>query len=819
MPNPSHARLVASVKSTLLLLNCGNPRPMSNYRKKNQINGCLHVTLATFLVSALAGCAGGLSGTQVSSDNDTSLFPRAVASAPVMRSTATRAQPDADARVESTRISVSAYQPQKPAVVQLGTGEMFQPAPVRASKPVPAGPPVTLSFENGDIREIIRNILGDLLAENYIIDPRVQGTVTMRTTSPVPRADVLPLLETILRANNVGLVRDGNYWRVLPLAEATRGNVIPAPVNQGSGAGRGASIVIYPVKHIGAKELLRVIEPFSKDPAMSLRVDELRNLLFVSGPQIETDRLLEIAGMFDVNLLAGMSFALYTLQNSDVKTVMADYDKIVGGAALNPFGGLLRVLPIERMNAILLVSPQAGAIQDAKIWFERLDAGGGETGSGQKLFVYNLMFTQAEKLQPILQAAISGRALATTPQATVAPGQFAATLFGAPVSPLAGQSLVQAGNTFAASQAQANAARVVSPTATTTGANTGAAGQGNALARNATITADKDRNALLIVASQAEYNSIEAVIRKLDIAPKQVAIEVQIAEVSLKGDFEFGLQTFFQGKLRDPQNRMTSENGLGQIVAGAFTYTWKKTDAIKAIINLSESKNKIRTISQPTLITLENQKASFQAGTQISVRTQTSTATVGTTGSVDSYQYISTGINVAVTPRVSGDNVFLEIQQEISDAGVVADGNPNPPITKRSASTNVMIGSGDTMLMGGLFQEGARTASSGLPFLSSVPVVGGLFGSQTWQSDRTELVLLITPRILASVEDTRGVVDELRKRLKSIEAEAPSASTKMLPTSGVERKKLADEIRALDASMSITPTVTPKSNDAVNTVR
>lgn len=800
MTHPSPARLVASVKSTLSPLHCGNPRPMSNYREKNQINGALRVTLAMLLVSALAGCAGGLSGTQISSDSDTSLFPRAVASAPTMRGTATRAELDADARAESARNAASAYQPPKPAVVQLGTGEMFRPAPVRASKPVPAGPPVTLSFENGDIREIIRNILGDLLAENYIIDPRVQGTVTMRTTSPVPRADVLPLLETILRANNVGLVRDGNYWRVLPLAEATRGNVIPSPVNQG--AGRGASIVIYPVKYIGAKELLRVIEPFSKDPAMSLRVDELRNLLFVSGPQIETDRLLEIAGMFDVNLLAGMSFALYTLQNSDVKTVMADYDKIVGGAALNPFGGLLRVLPIERMNAILLVSPQAGAIQDAKIWFERLDAGGGETGSGQKLFVYNLMFTQAEKLQPILQAAISGRALTGATQATVAPGQILSTLFGAPVSPLAGQSLVQAGNTFANSQAQANAARVVSPTATTTGANTGAAGQGNALARNATITADKDRNALLIVASQAEYNSIEAVIRKLDIAPKQVAIEVQIAEVSLKGDFEFGLQTFFQGKLRDPQNRMTSENGLGQIVSGAFTYTWKKTDAIKAIINLSESKNKIRTISQPTLITLENQKASFQAGTQISVRTQTSTATVGTTGSVDSYQYISTGINVAVTPRVSGDNVFLEIQQEISDAGVVADGNPNPPITKRSASTNVMIGSGDTMLMGGLFQEGARTASSGLPFLSSVPVVGGLFGSQTWQSDRTELVLLITPRILSSVEDTRGVVDELRKRLKSIEAEAPSASTKALPTSGVERKKLADEIRALGGSLT-----------------
>ncbi|TAG06251.1 MAG: type II secretion system protein GspD [Betaproteobacteria bacterium] len=664
----------------------------------------------------------------------------------------------------------------------MGSGELVKPSklvnpPVKTS----SGAPVSLSFENGDVREIVRNILGDLLQENYIIDPRVQGTITMRTAKPIDRADVVPLLETILKANGFSLTKDGAYWRVLPASDAVRGLTTPRLVNQVGSADRGTIVVIYPVKNIGAKELQRLVEPFVRDPAAALRIDELRNFAYFTGTQNEIDRMLDLANMFDVSLLAGMSFSMVTLQQSDVKTVFAEYEKIIGQAAGNPFAGLLRMIPIERMNALLLVSPQASVVQEAQSWIERLDQGG-DSGNGQKLFVYTLQYTQADKLQPVLQSALSGARGSTAPAATVAPGQAAATL----VSPMPGNAPASPGNTAA----PAPAARPAAPA----GGNNA---QGSALARNVSIVADKDRNALLIVATQSEYNAIESVIRKLDIAPKQVAIEVQIAEVSLTGDFQFGLQTYFKGKIDGADNRMTSRDGLGSIAKGAFTYTWKKTDAIQAILNLSESKNMIRTIAQPTLITMENQKASFTSGTQISVRTQ-STAASGTVGSTDSFQYINTGISINVTPRVSGQNVFLEIQQEISDAGVAAEGNPNPPITKRSASTNVMVGSGDTMLMGGLFQEGGRTASSGLPVLSSIPVVGGLFGSQRWQSDRTELVLLLTPRVLNSADETNAAVDELRKRLQSLENSGLSASTLRSPTTAADRALLREKLQAIE---------------------
>lgn len=535
--------------------------------------------------------------------------------------------------------------------------------------------------------------------------------------------------------------------------------------------------------------------PFARGGEAAVRVEELRNLLFLTGSETEVRHLLEIADMFDVDLLAGMSLLLYPLQNSEAKTVLGEWEKIFP-ANLNPFTGLLRVTAIDRMNALLLVSPRPEMIAEARLLLDRLD-NGQDAGGGARLYVHVLKYTQAEKLQPLLQQAMAG-VRSTTPTApTVAPGQRPNTV----VSPIAGQTPTLPGNT-PQSPAAAPAIAVNQPLPAAPG------GQGTGLARNAVIVADKDRNALLIVATPTEYSAIEAALRKLDTPPKQVAIEVQIAEVSLSGDLQFGLQSYFQGKLDSPQNRLTSADGLGQLVGGAFTYTWRRSDTIKAILNMADSRQKIRTLAQPTLITLENQKASFNAGKQISVRTQSSsnlgTGTVATT--TDSFQYISTGININVTPRVSGDNVFLEIAQENSDAGVAAEGNPNPPITKRGTTTNVMVVSGDTMLMGGLFQDNSRNASSGLPFLSAIPAIGGLFGGQTWQSDRTELVLLITPRIMGSVEETRSVVDELRRKLVDIESLIPAASTLGTPTSRDDkaRNKLApDALRDFSSSLKI----------------
>lgn len=737
------------------------------------------------ITSLLASCANDPTGKGAEANAGKSgLMPRTVASAPAV--SGVTVEPREQPKAEEDRVKMA-----------LGSGRTYRiPQPPAAPAP-DSSSLVTLTFENGDIREIVRNLLGDLLNESFIIDPAVTGTVTVRTARGIRRSDVIPTLETLLRSVKAVLVRDGAYWRVLPEGGANLGTNPPRAQLR---SGAGASVVILPVKFIGAKELERVMLPFVKvTTPPAIRVDELRNLLFLSGTEAEIRNLLEIAEMFDVNLMMGMSFLLYPLESADVKTVAADWEKIFP-AATNPFAGLLRIVPIERMNAILLISPQRDVILEARQWLERLDKGS-DTGGGARLYVYNLQYTQAEKLQTILQQAISGRANPTS-TATVAPGQSAYTL-NAPVSPIAGQAGVTVpGNTLSlpSPATQATQAAAQRQNLATTG-QLGGAGQPVGLARNATVIADKDRNALLIVATQAEYNAIESAIKKLDIAPKQIAIEVQIAEVSLDANISLGLATKFLGKPESAINRLTSADGAGTNSSGGFTYVWSRlaagaaadaTPVVQALLTTLQQKNQARTLASPTLMTLDNQKVSFTSGKQISVRTQSSTSTTTTVGT-DSYQYINTGLTINVTPRVSGNNVFLEIQQQKSDVLPNSDpNNPNPPLSQSSHQTSVMVANGDTMLLGGLISDNSSNGSNGLPLLSTIPVLGGLFGNQAWNNSRSELVMLITPRVLQSVDETRGAVDELRQRMDGVERFLPQVGTKELPTSGEARKALQD---------------------------
>lgn len=730
------------------------------------------------VLTMLAACATDRLGGAVSVDSlsrapSASFMPRAAASAPRLGDDASEAG--------STRTS----DPDR-VKMSLGNDRTFRIPQAKPAAADEATGPIILNVENGDIREIVRNLLGDALGEGFIIDPAVTGTVTVRTAKGIKRTDIIPTLEMLLRSVKAVLLKDGNYWRVLPEAGASLGTVPPRTQLR---AGAGVSVVILPVKHIGAKELEKVMTPFVKPPSTAaIRVDDLRNLLFLSGTEAEIRNMLEIAEMFDVNLMSGMSFLLFPLESSDVKTVAADWEKIFPANA-NPFSGLLRVVPIERMNAILLISPQRDVIVDARQWLERLDKGS-DAGGGARLYVYNVQYTQAEKLQVILQQALSGRA--NPPSATVAPGQVANTLT-APISPIAGQGIVSPGNTL--NNPQPIAQRPI--TQLTPGTTGAANNQALGLARNATVIADKDRNALLIVATPAEYSAIESAIKKLDTAPKMVAIEVQIAEVSLDGAFRFGLSGFFSGKPGSSINRLTSADGLGTLAAGGgFNYTWAPAAAaggvaaVKAVLDTLQTTNQARTIASPTLMTLDNQKVSFTNGTQISVRTQSSVAS-GTTSSTDSFQYINTGLTINITPRVSGNNVFLEIQQQNSNPSSNGDAlNPNPNITQNSQQTTVMVGNGDTMLLGGLFLDKSGSGTGGLPLVSTIPLLGGLFGNQTWSSQRSELVMLVTPRVMATVEETRGIVDELRQRMGTIESLLPAVGTRELPTAAEARKEV-----------------------------
>jgi general secretion pathway protein D len=699
--------------------------------------------------------------------------------------------------------------------VYKGTGVLVEGQEAGGEVPAqPAPPPraqgsaVTLNFEAADIREVVRNILGDILNESYTIDPAVGGTVTIRTTSGIPREALHATMEMLLRMNGATMTRERGIWKILPAAAAVRGNVTPQLGGSSRPLPAGYSVQIVPLHYVGARQMAALLEPFVKDQT-TVRVDDLRNFLILSGTETELRHLYETIDMFDVNWLAGMSVGLFTLQSTDVKSLMTDLDKAMGTPDKSPLAGILKIIPIERLNALLVVTPQAEYLDEAKKWIERLDKAGGE-GTSIRFYVYQVQNGRAERIAPLLQQAFTGRITQPAPSTgppSVAPGTPAGTIVSPPTfqpqqtipvqNPSAPQTIVSQSQTTASAGGTAPGAVSSVQRALTAAAALAGAGDGIGVVRNVQVVADKDNNTVLTVATPAEYQIIEAALKKLDVPQRQVAIELTIAEITLTDQLQFGVEWLFKGAAPSGRgsggqfNQSTPFNPAVPIVAGAtnpvglalsagFNYLINNSNfpgGVQAALHLLDTYGNAKVISNPHLAALDNQKATIKVGNRIPINQQTLVG--GTTNAVTTTaQYIDTGVLVQVTPHINaGGLVTLEVDAEVSTPGTTSDPNTAPPINTRSVQTLLSVPTGQTMVMGGLITENNANNSSGLPMLARIPILGGLFGSQTLQKDRTELILFITPRVVENELDYRAVIDDLRRRMERLDEVFPRPKT------------------------------------------
>jgi general secretion pathway protein D len=506
--------------------------------------------------------------------------------------------------------------------------------------------------------------------------------------------------------------------------------------------------------------------------------------------------------MFDVNWLAGMSVGLFTLQSAEVKTVVAELDKAMGPADKSPLAGILRIIPIERMNALLVVTPQPAYLEEAKKWIDRLDKG--DVGGGVRFYVYQVQNSRAERIGPLLQQAFTGRTTQqTTPgPPTLAPGTPAGTIVSPPSFQAQPSSAVpvpaQPQTTVVQQQGtQPPPGGPVAQAVARALANTPVAADGSVgVVRNVQVVADKDNNTILIVATPAEYAVIEAALKKLDVPQRQVLIQLTIAEVALTDDLSFGVDWLFRGgapsgrgsggnfntsKPFNPQptptTTTTGTSAVGLALQTGFNYILNSASfpgGIQAALHLLDTYGSTRVISNPHLSALDNQKATIKVGDRIPINQQTFVggATTGTvTNAVTTTsQYIDTGVLVQVTPHINaGGLVTLEVNAEVSNPGNAAVAGDAPPISTRSVQTLLAVPSGQTMVMGGLITENKQNTSNGLPLISRVPVLGGLFGNQDLKNNRTELILFITPQVLESESDYQRVIEDLRRKMEQIE--------------------------------------------------
>lgn len=669
-----------------------------------------------------------------------------------------------------------------------GNGVFVKPATTQA---LPAGPQdVVLNFEGADLREVVRVVLADMLHENYTIDPKVNGTVTIHTSQALTRTAVIPILETVLRMNNAAMVRENGAYRIVPLASAARsatpqlGNLQP-----------GYSVQIVPLQYIAAREMSKILEPLVPEGSI-IRVDETRNLLMLAGGEGEIRHALETVSVFDLDWLAGMSVGLFSLQSVDVKSILPELELLFGEKSKGPFAGMVRVIPIERMNAVFVVTPRPQYLEQARVWVERLDRNGGKAGT--RLFVYHVQNGKAEKIAALLSQVIGGKtASGATPAASVAPGLTGTSLQSS--SAQSGTGAMASGSSpFGSSMSSSSSSGALGtaalPAAATTTQSVVATGTGEALGLGAGSTikviADKDNNALLILANAAEYEKIEDAVKKLDVVPRQVLVEVTIAEVTLTGALSYGLEWFFNNSNNVTGTLFNSDTNVRALPTDPtgtvspklpFSAVWRGPGGdIKAVLSALANNTKVNVISSPHIMVTDNQVAKINVGSSVPVQGQsTITGVTTSTAITTSVQYVDTGVLLSVRPHInSGGLVTMEISQEVSDvqSGVTTTGLNSPTINKRSAQTTVAVQSGDTMVLGGLIKDDKNEGSAGLPLLSEIPVFGALFGAKTQGDTRRELIITITPRVVNDNQQAREVTAEFRKKMSGMRKINPEAA-------------------------------------------
>jgi general secretion pathway protein D len=661
-----------------------------------------------------------------------------------------------------------AQEPVPPKVFE-GSGKFLNERPPRAIAS-PGAEEASLNFEGLDVREVAKVILGDYLKGSYTVHPSVAGTVTFRTVRPIPISDLLPTLEMLLRQNNAAVVLEDGIYKILPIT-AVRGSISPQLGNVDRPVPPGYSVWVVPLKFVSAREMVRLLQPFAADNTVI--PDEVRNLVVIAGTQREIKHLVDTIDLFDVDWLAGYSVGLFPVKSADVKTLSQDLDRVFGAAAQSPLAGIVRVIPIERMNALLIVTTQPRYLEMARTWLERIDQTGGTTG-GTRLYVYQVRNGKAENLAQLIGDLFSSRRTTTTAP-SLAPGARPAEIRTAPPY---GQPQVQPQTTTTSITPAPGAAAFQLP------------GGIGTTATEVRVIADKDTNTLLILAAPGDYETVESALRRLDMVRRQVLVEVLLAEVTLSDDLSLGLNYFINtrnhtigsvnvptgsattgglppgGSLLSATNLVPAFNGLQLI---NFT-----GGEVRAVLNSLGSDGRTTILATPNIMVLDNEKAEIKVGTRISVQTQAQTGVSTGTGVINSYQYLDTGILLDVTPRInSGGMVTLEINQEVSEPLTAGAGNPNPDVATRNAKTSVQVASGESIALGGLIRENKTRSSTGIPLLSKIPVLGALFGSQVYSRARTELILVVTPKIVSDTAQARDATNELREKLPALEGMLP----------------------------------------------
>jgi general secretion pathway protein D len=590
--------------------------------------------------------------------------------------------PQAEAEIKAPETKQPETEAQKPKAEEpLSAQPKQQPAmPEKPVQPQKASPTVSFFFDDADIFEVVQTIFADVLKVNYIIDPQVKGRVNFRTVTPIPKDEVLPVMEIIFRLNGIGFVEESGLYRIIPLTDVS-------------------------------KEL--VYSQIGKTPEK-------------------------------------VAIDMFAFKNLELKEAMPDIETALG---LQLQGGTVRIIPVFRMNSLIVVASSQQQLVYIRQWIEVFDKM--FAVAKPKIFVYPLQNSKAEHIASLLQSIFSGTAPAPSRSASQTSSATAKTTGTVPAQP---QSA-----------------------APKTGASTAVSGGGGFVSPETRAFADEITNSLIILATPTDYSFIEETLKKIDTMPRQVVIEGLIAQVTLTDNLSFGFSWSLQTDLniRNLSANLTGIPGgatLDNKAGDGFTFVGTDpTGNVRARLTAALTSSKGKVLAAPHILVLDNREARIQVGSQIPIATSTTSyVTTSTTENsnpiTSTIQYKDIGIILKVKPQINDSGlVSIELTQEVSSVGKTATiaGQGFSSIDKTETTTNLIARDGETIIIGGLIREDATKEKNGIPLLSQIPIIGNLFSYTSKGTDRTELVILLTPRVIRSGQEAGEITSDYMERMKS----------------------------------------------------
>ena len=615
------------------------------------------------------------------------------------------------------------------------------PLLARTAKPVAPSPQTTngytLAFVDADAKRVIDAVLGAMLGADYSVDPAIQGNLTLRTSQPVARDALVPLLESALKSINAVIIVQGATYKVLPIAEARS----HAPLSSGALSNYGGEISptvpgfaseAIPLKHGSAREVGRLLQQFLGKDIVS-DTDSALNQVVITGTADERQAGKKLVARFDVDTLADMNFEIYRLENVDATSLLSELERIFK-PPFDIIGSRVRIIPLPRLRSVLAIAADRNDLVRIEPWIRRLDTG---VAGKRKLYSYPVQNGRAKDLASALQQVLGmagGSGGASTQPSGNGPSR------GGEESPVASR------NTSTEQSSSAGDA----PSGQTSGS------------QGVRIVPNEPTNALLIYADGEEYDFIKEALQKLDQPVAQVLIEATLAEVTLGNDLRYGVN--FRGARGDVAyaNSSTGGNNPASVFPGFSVSVIG--NSVSAVLNSLQSKTNVKVLSAPKIIVLNNQTATLQVGDQVPIITQQQQS-VSSPGApiVNTVELRDTGVILKVTPRVNDSGtVTLDIDQEVSDvAQTTTSGISSPTIQQRRLSSTVATKTGQMIALGGLIRERSSRNRSGIPLISQIPIIGAVFGSHVTTGARTELIILLTPTVIRSPDEVKGVVDQL----------------------------------------------------------